>query len=70
MWLGIWKGREHLIDLVVDGRILLKWNLKKDCVSICAGGSVAGCEHGNEPSNSLKRKEFVGHLSDYQFLKK
>jgi hypothetical protein len=30
---------------------------------------VAGaCEHGNEPSCSIKVGEFVDKLSDYQFL--
>jgi hypothetical protein len=32
---------------------------------------VAGCcEHGNEPSGSIKRGVFSDQLSDYQFLKK
>jgi len=28
------------------------------------------CNHGNEPSTSLKAKEFLDYLSDYQLLKK
>jgi hypothetical protein len=32
---------------------------------------VAGsCEHGNEPSGSIKCGDFVYQLSDYQLLKK
>jgi hypothetical protein len=32
---------------------------------------VAGyCEHGNEPSGSIKDGAFFGLLSDYQLLKK
>jgi hypothetical protein len=32
---------------------------------------VAGsCEHGDEPSDSIKGGEFLGQLSDYQLLKK
>jgi hypothetical protein len=32
---------------------------------------VAGsCEHGNEPSGSIKGAEFLYKLSDYQLLKK
>jgi hypothetical protein len=31
---------------------------------------VAGCcEHGNEPSGSIKGGELVEYLSDYQLLK-
>jgi len=26
------KRRDHLGDLVVDGRVILKWMLKKSCV--------------------------------------
>jgi hypothetical protein len=28
------------------------------------------CEHGNEPSGSIKGGEFYDQLSDYQFFKK
>jgi hypothetical protein len=32
---------------------------------------VAGfCEHGNEPSDSIKGMELLDKLSDYQLLKK
>jgi hypothetical protein len=32
---------------------------------------VAGCcEHGNEPSGSIKSGEFLDQLSDYLFVKK
>jgi hypothetical protein len=41
------KGRDHLEDLDVDGRIILKWT----------GGAL--CEHGNEPSGFIKGGEFV-----------
>jgi hypothetical protein len=31
---------------------------------------VAGsCEHGNEPLDSMKGREFLGQLSDYHLLK-
>jgi hypothetical protein len=34
-------------------------------------GSVAGCcVHGNERSGSIKGREFLGQLSDYNLLKK
>jgi hypothetical protein len=33
-------------------------------------GPVAGyCEHGNEPSVSIRDEEFFDQLSDYQLLK-
>jgi hypothetical protein len=31
---------------------------------------VGRCEHGNEPSGSIKDREFLDKLSDCQFLKK
>jgi len=30
---------------------------------------VGSCEHGNEPSGSIKDGEFFDQLSDYQLLK-
>jgi hypothetical protein len=34
-------------------------------------GPLAGsCEHGNEPSGSIKGEKFVGYLRDYQLLRK
>jgi hypothetical protein len=31
---------------------------------------AGSCEHGNEPSISIKGGEFLDYLSDYQLLKK
>jgi hypothetical protein len=28
-WLKIWKGRDHSVDVDVNGRIVLKWILRK-----------------------------------------
>jgi hypothetical protein len=72
------KGREHLEDLGVDGRIILEWVLEGHKVGRCglaASGSgcgpVAGCcERGNEPSISIKGRESLEQLSDCQLLKK
>jgi hypothetical protein len=44
---------------------------KKQLVRKCHTGPRAGpCEHGNEPSVSLKGGEFLDQLSDYKLLKK
>jgi hypothetical protein len=52
-WLGNLKGRDHLRDLVVDGKITL------ERVSPCpAQGLVERTsEHGNEHSGSIKGGE-------------
>jgi hypothetical protein len=34
------------------------------------GPVVGSCEHGNEPSGSMKGGEFLDQINDYQFLKK
>jgi hypothetical protein len=33
------------------------------------GPATGSCEHGNEPSSSIKGGEFLDQLSDYQLLK-
>jgi hypothetical protein len=57
-------------DLGIDGRIRLKFILNKLGKRTLTGfiwlRIVAGsCEHGNEPSGSIKGKEFLDQLSDY-----
>jgi hypothetical protein len=32
--------------------------------------AVGSCEHGNEPSSSIRVAEFRNQVSDYQFLNK
>jgi hypothetical protein len=61
-WWGDVSGRDHLEELGVDGRAILKWILKKrggkhgPDLSGSGWGQVAGaCECGNEPSGSVKR---------------
>jgi hypothetical protein len=34
------------------------------------GLATASCEHGNEPSGSMKGREFLDYLSDCYLLKK
>jgi len=60
------EGRDHSEDLRVYGRIILEWILGKLGVKMWAGsmwlriGPMAGCcEHGNEPSGSIKGGEFL-----------
>jgi hypothetical protein len=42
-WWGNLKERNHLEDLIVDGRIMLKWILRKyDGTGLDKSGSVQG----------------------------
>ena len=59
--------RDHLKDVGVDGRKILKWIFKKWDRESCTGfiwlriGTGGGrCECGNEPSGFIKCAEFVG----------
>jgi hypothetical protein len=60
------KGRKHMEDLSVDGRI--KWILKKQggrvwigfiWLRIGKGGKLGSCECGSEPSSSIKGRNFL-----------
>jgi hypothetical protein len=63
--LGSPKVRDHWDDLGLDGKITLSWTLGRwgpmgrtgfDWLRI---GSMAGfCEHGNEPSGSIKEEGY------------
>jgi hypothetical protein len=66
---GILERRDHLEDLGVDGRIILEWIIGKFGGSvwigfIWLGTGISGglCEHDNEPSGSLKGREFLDWL--------
>jgi hypothetical protein len=59
-WLGNLKGRDHLEDLGIDGRIIFEWTLGKFGGRVCTGciwlriGPVVGSfEHSNEPSDFI-----------------
>jgi hypothetical protein len=61
LWLESLKGREQSENLGVDGKIIFKRIFGKACAVVWIGfiwlitGKVAGsCEHGNEPSGSIK----------------
>jgi hypothetical protein len=65
------KGRDHSEDLGSDGKITLEWfsghrmeRCKLD--AFCSGWGPGGgsCEHGNEPSGSVKGGELLDCLID------
>jgi hypothetical protein len=67
----------HLRDLDVNGRVILKWILKKmvgECrLDSCGSGwrSVAGsCEHGNDSSHSVKRGNSLTNLATIKVSRK
>jgi hypothetical protein len=71
------EGKRPLVDLDVDGRIILKWilgNRMEGCGLDSSGseyGPVAGsCKHGDEPSGSIKGGEFFSSCAYYWLLKK
>jgi len=61
--------RDHLEELGVDGRIILKWIFRTwdggtwTALIWPRTGQVAGsCKHSNEPSGSIKFREFLDYL--------
>jgi len=65
-WWGNPRERDHLEDLCVDGRIILRWILRKYDVEawigliwLRIGQVVCTCKCSNEPSGSTKRGEFL-----------
>jgi hypothetical protein len=60
------EGNIHLEDLAVDGEIILEWIFVKydrrcglDSSGSGQGPVASPCEHGNEPTGSIKNGEFV-----------
>jgi hypothetical protein len=60
--------------LGINGRIILKWILRKQGMKVCSGFSLirdteAGtCEHETKPSGSTKDGEFLDQLNYYYLL--
>jgi hypothetical protein len=66
IFIGKPEGKRPREDLGIDGIIIIEWILGKQgekCeLDSCGSGQrqVAGpCEHGNEPSSSIKGAEFL-----------
>jgi hypothetical protein len=63
LWSGNLNGRDHLDDLGIDRRVLIKCILKKEGlyqIQLSQNGPVAGsCEHCNGPLGSIKGWEFL-----------
>jgi hypothetical protein len=53
------KGKKHLEDLGIDGRIILEWILEKKGGYQNRGLMVDIGEGSNEPSLSIKSGEFL-----------
>jgi hypothetical protein len=66
------NGKKHSEDLDVDVKIILELILDRmGRYELAASGSGQGpvascCEHGNEPSGSVKCVEFLEQLNDHQ----
>ena len=62
VWCGQTNGREQLVDLGIEGRLILKWILNTSAGMAWAGltllkvALLAAC---NEPSGSIKCAEFL-----------
>jgi hypothetical protein len=48
---GSLKGKDHSEDFGIDGSVILKCKRNKDWIHL-----ADSCEHGNDPSCSIKRE--------------
>jgi hypothetical protein len=58
---SVLKRSDNLGNLHINGRMILKRFLQKWGVRVWTGFSRL-CEHGNEPSSSIKGREFPDKL--------
>jgi hypothetical protein len=56
-------GRDHLVD-----QDKYQDNIKLDTSGSGQGPVAGSCKHGNEPSSSIKGREFLDLLNNYQLL--
>jgi hypothetical protein len=58
---GSLKGREHLGDIGIDGKLILKWSVSCVVESSCSGDvlDVGCCVYGSEYSGSINYEEFL-----------
>jgi hypothetical protein len=70
------KARDHWEDLGIGGKIILRWTYgdRDRCGELDSAGSgygpVAGfCEHGDEPSGSIRKQDIFDKLSDNQIFR-
>jgi len=76
---GFWRRnmneRDHLEDLGVDGKLMLKWILSRiagrglDSAGLTQGEVEGRCERGIETSGSTKCGEFLDWLKNCQLNK-
>ena len=62
-WENLREG-DHLGDQGIDGRIILKWIFERsdgdiDWIDLRIRIGAGSCEYGNEPSGSIKCREFL-----------
>ena len=68
LWWGNLRERDHIENLGIDGRIMLKWILKESVGRAWSGffwlrlGTWGDCKKSNEPSGFRKCREFVNWL--------
>jgi hypothetical protein len=77
---GVHKQQGYLISLIlifIQSKENKKWTLMKSSTPLWLDSRSSGqrpmagsCEHGNEPSGSIKCWEFLSWLTSYQLLKR
>jgi hypothetical protein len=68
------KVGSHLGDLGVDGRIILKWNIRQfggmrmwtEFIRLRMGSVVGSCGYSNEPGLCFLRLHGISHGNDYR----